>query len=185
MLGLYRRHYFTRYRVLADLIPPNSSILDLCCGPGILYQRYLRHKSVTYTGLDINERFIKRVNKMGSQGLVWDLHDNKPLPRADYVVMQASLYHFLPDPTCVAERMISAAGKSVIIAEPIRNLSAGSSAWLRNLAGRFSDPGTGQQHSRFTAETLDRFFARYTHHRVRSFVVPGGREKVFIMDVTP
>lgn len=184
MLGLYGRHYLTRYRVLAGLIPPYSSVLDLCCGPGILYQRHLRKKSVSYTGLDINERFIKQVNKMGCQGLVWDLHANKPLPRADYVVMQASLYHFLPDPTRIVERMINAASKSVIIAEPIRNLSAGSYAWLRNLAGRFSDPGTGCQHSRFTELTLDRFFAHYTLYSVRSFVIPGGREKVFILDVT-
>ena len=184
MLGLYGRHYFSRYRVLADLIPPDTSILDLCCGPGILYQRYLRHKGVTYTGLDINEQFIKRVNETGSQGLVWDLRDDKPLPRADYVLMQASLYHFLPDPTHIAERMLNAAAKRVIIAEPIRNLSGGKTALLRSLARRLSDPGTGEHQMRFTEQTLDSFFARYSTHNVKTFVVPGGREKVYILDVT-
>jgi len=185
MLSLYGRHYFTRYRVLADLIPPHTSILDLCCGPGILYQRYLRNKGVAYTGLDINQRFIKRVNEMGSHGLVWDLREDKPLPRADYVIMQASLYHFLPDPTSLAERMLNAAGKRVIIAEPIRNLSGGKIPILGTIAKRLSDPGTGQQPMRFTEQTLDSFFSRYSSHNVKTFVVPGGREKVYILDVTP
>lgn len=185
MLILYGRHYFTRYRVLADLIPPHASILDLCCGPGILYQRYLRKKDVTYTGLDINEGFIARVNQMGSHGLVWDLREDKPLPRADYVIMQASLYHFLPDPTSVAERMLKAAVKGVIIAEPIRNWSSGKTPFLGSLAQRFSDPGTGEQQMRFNEQTLDSFFARYSAHNLRTFVVPGGREKVYILDVAP
>lgn len=184
MLGLYGRHYFARYRVLADLIPPQTSVLDLCCGPGILYQRYLRHKDVTYTGLDINEQFIKRVNEMGTKGLVWDLRDDQALPRADYVLMQASLYHFLPDPTRIAQQMLNAAVKRVIIAEPIRNLSAGNTALLRSLASRLTDPGTGQHQMRFTEQTLDSFFARFSSHKVETFVVPGGREKVYILDVT-
>lgn len=184
MFLLYGRHYFTRYRALADLIAPESSVLDLCCGPGILYQRYLRHKGVSYTGLDINEDFIKRVNEMGGQGAVWDLRDDKPLPRSDYVVMQASLYHFLPDPTRITERMINAAAKSVIIAEPIRNLSCNKTRLLRNLAKRFSDTGTGEQ-TRFTEQALDSFVARYSSHRVKTFLIPGGREKVYILDVTP
>ncbi|HKR60662.1 MAG TPA: methyltransferase domain-containing protein [Pyrinomonadaceae bacterium] len=184
MLLLYGRHYFTRYRVLADLIPPQTSVLDLCCGPGILYQRYLRQKGVSYTGLDINERFVKRVNQMDGKGLIWDLRDEKPLPRADYVVMQASLYHFLPDPTRIAERMLSAAAKRVIIAEPIRNLSGHNTRFLRNLAKRFSDTGTGEQ-MRFTEQSLDNFLARYSSKKLQTFLIPGGREKVYVLDVTP
>jgi SAM-dependent methyltransferase len=184
MVLLYGRHYSSRYRVLADLIEPQSSVLDLCCGPGILYQRYLRHKGVSYTGLDINEGFIKRVNEIGGQGFVWNLQDDKPLPRSEYVVMQASLYHFLPDPTRIAERMLNAASKSVIIAEPIRNLACNKTRLLRNLAKRFSDTGTGEQ-MRFTEQALDSFFARYSSRKLQTFLIPGGREKVYILDVTP
>lgn len=183
MLVLYGRHYFSRYRVLADLIPPQSSVLDLCCGPGILYQRYLRHKNVSYVGLDINEGFIKQVNKMGAQGVVWDLRDDSPLPTADYVIMQASLYQFLPDPAPVAERMIRAAAKQVIIAEPIRNLSVHKTRQLRSLAQRLTDPGTGEQRMRFTEQALDTFFARYTSNKLQTLLVPGGREKVYLLDV--
>lgn len=185
MLALYGRHYFTRYRILADLIPSRASILDVCCGPGILYQRYLRNKGVTYTGLDINERFIKTVNEMGSHGLVWDVRQDKPLPQADYVLMQASLYHFLPDATGIAERMLKAALKQVIVAEPIRNLSISKTRLLRNVAKRLTNPGTGAQQLRFTERELDEFFARFSAHKLKSFVIPGRREKVYVLDVKP
>src|SRR6185369_13287964 len=123
MLLLYGRHYPARYRVICDLIPSGSSVLDLCCGPAILYHRYLRAKSVRYTGLDINQKFIDRLIRSGGLGKLWDLRGDEPLPAADYVIMQASLYHFLPDPSTIVNRMLQAAHKRVIIAEPIRNLA--------------------------------------------------------------
>ncbi len=123
MLALYGRHYPARYRAIAELVPAGSRVLDLCCGPGILHDRYLRRKGVEYTGLDVNPRFIARVNRRGGRGLVWDLHEDRPLPEADTVVMQASLYQFLPDAAPVVRRMLRAARQRVIIAEPIRNLS--------------------------------------------------------------
>src|SRR6516165_10754236 len=97
MIGLYGCHYGARYRAIAGLIPGGSSVLELCCGPGILHDRYLRKKGVDYTGLDINPRFIARVCRRGGKGIVRDLHADAPLPPADVVVMQASLYQFLPD----------------------------------------------------------------------------------------
>ena len=65
MLLLYGRHYSSRYRAIAELIPPASNVLDLCCGPAFLYRRYLRAKSVPYTGLDINAKFIEQVARLG------------------------------------------------------------------------------------------------------------------------
>jgi SAM-dependent methyltransferase len=68
MLGLYGRHYGARYRAVADLIPDGASVLDLCCGPGVLFDRHLRARSVDYTGIDVNPRFIARVNRRGGRG---------------------------------------------------------------------------------------------------------------------
>jgi len=97
-----------------------SSVVDLCCGPATLYQRYLRHKNIQYTGLDINSRFVKRLSSWGATGIRWDLRETKPFPPADYLIMQSSLYQFLPDPRPVLNRMLVAARKQVIITEPIR-----------------------------------------------------------------
>jgi SAM-dependent methyltransferase len=123
MMAAYGRHYVERYRAIADLIPAGASVPDVCCGPGILYRRHLRRKSVSYTGFDSNERFVRNVISHGAVGKVKDLCSDDPLPPADYVVMQASIYHFLPNTGPIVSRMVAAARSALIIAEPVRNLS--------------------------------------------------------------
>jgi SAM-dependent methyltransferase len=181
MLVLYGRHYSSRFRAVADLIPEGASVLDLCCGPATLYQRHLRHKAVRYTGLDLNAKFIRQLIHAGGQGRVWDLRGDEPLPAADYVIMQASLYHFLPDPRPMVDRMLQAAGKQVIVAEPIRNLASSNLPLLKRLARRHTDPGSGAAASRFTEELLDQFFAPYGGRVRQAFLIPGGREKVYVL----
>jgi SAM-dependent methyltransferase len=182
MLGLYGRHYGARYRSVADLIPEGASVLDVCCGPGVLFDRYLRARSVDYTGIDVNPRFIARVNRRGGRGVLGDVADERPLPEADAVVMQASLYQFLPDPVPVVRRMLRAARERVILAEPVRNLATSRSPWLRALARRHTDPGLGARPSRFNEASFDAFIAGLGVGVTRSFVIPGGREKVVVLD---
>ena len=181
MLLLYGRHYASRYRAIAELIPDGSSVLDVCCGPAFLYHRYLRSKNVQYTGLDINANFIARLIRRGGSGQVFDLRSDEPLPSADYVIMQASLYHFLPDATPVLDRMIRAARKQVIVAEPIRNLSDSNSKLLAALGHLFTNPGTSEHRLRFTEHTLAEFFGAYAAQVVQSFRIAGDREKVYVL----
>jgi SAM-dependent methyltransferase len=181
MVMLYGRPYSGRYRAIANLIPAQSSVLDLCCGPAVLYRRYLRQKSITYTGLDLSSTFIKGLNQRGAHGQVWDLQKKAALPAADYVIMQASLYQFLPDPQPVVDRMLGAARKQVILAEPVRNITSSKVAPLAFLGRRFTDPGDGQSAHRFTEESLDLFFSRYAPRLSKTFFIPGGREKVFVL----
>jgi SAM-dependent methyltransferase len=181
MMALYGRHYFARYRAVAGLIPAGSSVVDVCCGPATLYHRYLRPKGVRYTGLDLNDRFLRRLKRRGASGQVWDLRTGGPLPRADYVVMQASLYHFLPDPAPVVDRMLAAARARVVLAEPVRNLATSRVPVLAALARRHTDPGSGAAAGRFTEANLDKFFARYAERVREAFLIPGGREKVYVL----
>jgi SAM-dependent methyltransferase len=181
---LYGRYYAQRYIAIEKLIPAGSSVLDLCCGPGVLYTRYLRTKSVSYVGLDINERFIQRLRSQGGTGMVMDLRDNNPLPQADYVIMQASLYHFMSDVSRVVERMLKSAKRQVIIAEPVRNLTSSQNPLLA-LAGRFfTNPGSGDQPHRFTESDLDQLVYGLGVDVVQSFLIPGGREKIYVLNVT-
>jgi SAM-dependent methyltransferase len=182
MLGLYGRHYPARYRALAEMIPANASVLDVCCGPGILFERHLRRKGVDYLGLDINPRFVERVRRRGGGAMLWDLHRDEPLPTADYVTMQASLYQFLPDAAPIVERMCHAARECLIIAEPIRNLADSAWPWLATMAQRSTDPGLGSRPRRFTEATLDDLFRSLRMPLSRSFLIPGGREKVYVLD---
>ncbi|MFD5177613.1 methionine biosynthesis protein MetW [Nocardia sp. NPDC058379] len=185
MRGLYGRHYGARFEAIAALIPDGAEVLDLCCGPATLYTRYLRGKSVRYKGFDINERFVARVVAAGGDGLVWNLREDTALPRADYVVMQASLYHFLPEPDPVVRRMLEAAREQVIIAEPIRNLTTSSNRTLARLSGRFTDAGEGAQAHRFTRDTLDRALARYADRIASTSLIAGGREQLYVLTPDP
>jgi SAM-dependent methyltransferase len=181
MLALYGRHYGSRYRAIAELVPNGSSVLDLCCGPALLYHRYLRPKSVRYTGLDVNAKFIDRLTRRGASGQVRDLRSEEALPEADYVIMQASLYHFLPDPSPVMDRMLRAARRQVIVSEPIRNLSSSDSRLLALVGKLLTDPGVGNHSQRFNEASLDQFFLRYRSLVQQSFLVAGGREKLYIL----
>jgi len=184
MRTLYRRHYATRLRVVADQVRPGASVLELCPGPGALYQRHLRARAGAYTGADVNPAFLRRLQARGADVLAVDLSNAPELPAADVVIMQASLYHFLPDASAIVDRMLAAARERVIIAEPIRNLASSELPLLRVLGKRATDPGTGGEgHAhRFTAVTLDRLMEGYAGLTVSAFTIPGGREKVFVLD---
>src|SRR5262249_7109922 len=157
-----------------------GSVLDVCCGPATLFQRYLKQKGVYYTGLDINPAFIQRLSVRGGIGLVWNIEEDRPLPRKEYVIMQSSLYHFLPDAAPIVERMLAAAEKLVLIAEPIRNVADSQSALLRFLARKLTNPGTGDQPHRFNEARLDDLLQPYRQRGqvVESALIAGGREKL-------
>ena len=179
---LYGRHYRARYRVIADLIPPFASVLELCCGPAILYDKYLREKAVEYRGIDINDRFIRDLARRGIRGDLWDLRDMQAFPGADYIIMQASLYHFLPNASVMIDRMLDAARKQVIIAEPIVNLASAKMPIIAYVARTLTNPGVGSHESRFVEKTLDELAERYGKLLRRSFLAPGGREKIYIFE---
>jgi SAM-dependent methyltransferase len=182
MRVLYGRHYASRCTRIAELIPAGSTVIDLCCGSAVLYHHHLRQKAVDYTGLDISSRFVDALTKRGIRSLVWDLHSDTPLPRADVVIMQAALYHFLPNASRVVDRMLEAASKQVIIAEPIRNLATSNVPIISGIAGRLSGPVVATNPQRFTEETLDRFFMAYAVNVKQSFKIAGGREKVYVLE---
>jgi trans-aconitate methyltransferase len=177
---LYGRHYAERFEAIAGLVPDGAAVVDLCCGPATLYTRYLREKSVDYLGLDINDGYIARLNEAGGRGVVRNLHADTPLPEADFVIMQASLYHFLPEPRPVIDRMLTAARSQVIVAEPVRNMATSDNPVLATLGRRFTNAGDGAQAHRFTEMRLDKLFRDYAPRVVRQSLIAGGREKLYV-----
>jgi SAM-dependent methyltransferase len=178
MLALYRRHRAARLRALAELIPRGAGVVEVCCGPGLLYRRHLRRRGVEYTGLDISPAFVRRLARTGADARLWDLRDPRPLPAADFVVMQGSLYQFLPDARPVVDRMLAAAREAVVVAEPVRNLTHGP---LTGLLARLGDPGTGPTPHRFDERGLHELFAGYGGRVLESFPVAGGRERAYVL----
>lgn len=182
MRVLYGRNYAKRMQVVAEEVPEGASVVELCCGPGTLYRRYLRARNSAYIGLDVNDGFVQGLLADGVDARRVDLgNDAEPLPGADVALIQASLYHFLPHPEPIVERMLAAARDRVIVSEPIRNLSSSGNPLLGRLGRRASEPGAGGGDQRFTEETLDRLMDRYSDRVLRTFLIPGGREKVYVL----
>jgi SAM-dependent methyltransferase len=182
MRGLYGRHYAARMLAVAQQVPAGSSVLELCCGPGTLYLRHLRGRAGSYVGLDVNERFVERLRARGIDARRLDLaRDDEPLPAADVAIMQASLYHFLPDAGQIIERMLASARDRVIVSEPVRNLASSSLPAVGLLGRRAADPGVGGHAQRFTEASLDELMARFGDQVLASFPIPGGREKVYVL----
>jgi SAM-dependent methyltransferase len=177
---LYGRHHADRDRAIAALIPDRASVVDLCCGPGFLYERHLRRKGVDYLGLDINPGFIRRVERLGARAEIRDLRRDEPLPAADFVVMQASLYQFLPEVAPILARMRAAARTSVIVAEPIRNLATGQVPLVSAMARRMANPGPGRCPRRFDQRSLEAALGDPAW-RTHSAPIPGGREQIYVL----
>ncbi|MEA2196537.1 MAG: hypothetical protein QOJ25_588 [Solirubrobacteraceae bacterium] len=182
MRALYGRHYAARMTAVAEQVPAGASVLELCCGPATLYHRYLRARAGSYIGVDVNERFVAALRSRGVDARRIDLSQNgEPLPPTDVAIMQASLYHFLPDASAIIDRMLAAARDRVIVSEPVRNLATSALPIVARIGRRAADPGSGEHADRFTEDTLDELMNRYRERAQAAFLIPGGREKVYVL----
>jgi hypothetical protein len=70
----------------------------------------------------------------------------------------------------------------VIVSEPVRNLSTSGVGLIAALARQRADPGSGAGDRRFDEPSLDALMRRYDGVIEGAFVIPGGRDKVFVLD---
>jgi SAM-dependent methyltransferase len=180
MRVLYGRHYAARDAAVAAHVPDGASVLELCCGPARLYLRELRGRIGSYVALDASATFVERLRRRGVEARRADVA-TAPLPVADVVVMQASLYQFLPDAERMLRRMRAAARRSVIVAEPVRNLASSRLRPLARLGAGGAATAQGAQPQRFDAESLRALMAGFGDAVVFSAPAPGGREHVYVL----
>ena len=181
MAVLYGRYYRARSRSVAALVPSGASVLELCCGPGTLYLEHLRAKGVRYRGLDLNPVFVRALRRRGIDAEVRDVAEPAPLPAADVVLIQASLYHFLPDAGAVVDRMRAAARHTVIVSEPVRNLASSRRGLVARIAARSASPGDREHPARFTEASLGALMARYGDAVRERRSIPGGRDAIYVL----
>ncbi|HVU36853.1 MAG TPA: methionine biosynthesis protein MetW [Opitutales bacterium] len=180
MRMLYGEHFAARYEDIAKLIPEGSRVVDVCMGDGRLYRDYLQAKGVDYLGLDINESFVRHAQKHGVPARVFDMNAD-PLPPADFVVMQGSLYHFIPNEREILEKLLAAARKTLIISEPIKNLSSSPNRLVAWVARKASTTKGGKAEKRFHYKSLRTLFANYGELR-EILPVAGERELAGIFE---
>jgi SAM-dependent methyltransferase len=178
---LYGRYYTARDTAVAALVPVGSSVLELCCGPARLYLRELRSRTSSYVGIDANTGFVERLAKRGVDARVGDVA-SADLQRADVVLMQASLYHFLPDAQPMLERMRAVADERVIVSEPVRNLAASGNPLVAWIGSRGTATAAGEHEQRFDEASLDTLMGGFGDAVRSARLIPGGREKVYVLD---
>ena len=179
---IYRKNFDARYEAIAKYVPECASIIDVGCGDCYLYHRYLKSKNVNYLGLDINPLFVSNITKKGFKTMLFDI-TNEPLPKAEYVIMQASLYQFIPHEEKILDKLFASATKRVILSEPVRNLSDSMNPIISFIAKRSANPGTGHTMRRINEDTLMRLFNIYKKQLKTFFKIRGEREIVGIFDV--
>jgi SAM-dependent methyltransferase len=178
---LYGRYFSARYAAIAAEVPAGSNVVDVCAGDGYLYLNYLRAKRVQYQALDISPRLVQWMQQHGMQARQFDVWQDA-LPAADFVIMQASLYQFLPNAAPVIEKLLRAARQCVIITEPVRNMASSNNPVLRLIGKRLTQPeaGGGVYHAqRFNQISLMALFQQFPAFE-RWCELPGGREMMGI-----
>jgi hypothetical protein len=181
---LYGRHFEDRYQALANEIPDGAHIIDLCCGDCYIYTHYLRRKQVDYLGLDLAPRFIQSARSRGTLARQFDVW-NDPIPIADIVMMQASLYQFIPHADQILGRMLASARQKVLIAEPVKNLSSSNNPLLAFIGRLGTRPGAKAEAyagKRFVQQSLTGLF-NATGMLEKMFFIPGEREMIGVFSV--
>ncbi|MEH2158043.1 methionine biosynthesis protein MetW [Nostoc sp.] len=174
---IYRNGFHNRYESIASLIPENSTVLKACCGDCYLYKHYLLPKNVKYTGLDINRSFISSAKKSGINVRYNNLLSSDYIPEAEYTIIQASMYHFLPNNVdFIYKKLFNATKKEIIIVEPIKNFSTSSNCIIKLISRYLANPGTGHATQRFTVTTFEEFCYRYSGNLKNLFKIANGRE---------
>ena len=152
MRGLYGSQMDERYRIVDRWIPDGARVVELCCGCGYLYERYLRQRGIDYFGIDLLPAMTRRLRKLGARVVQGDVLSAE-LPPADYTIMLGSLYHFHPVEARVIRRM-AAHGRGLIL-EPISNFSQSTNPLIRLLARWASFIGGTNSSFRLTSARLD------------------------------
>lgn len=173
---LYGNFFEARYRAIADLIPDGSSVVEACAGDGYLYRHYLKAKRIDYTGLDINPAFLSSARSRHIPFIYCDLAEDA-VPPADYIVIHASLYQFIPQEHEILRKLLRSANQALIVAEPVRNLADSSNRLISYLAKHSADPGERHTARRFNRDTLLACFKAYPEFQELK-EIDGGRELI-------
>jgi hypothetical protein len=182
---LFNRHFVERYRAISDRIPAGAEVVDVCAGDCYLYRRFLKEKHVRYIGLDLSSPFVKWACGRGIRALQFDLWKNE-IPEADYVVMQSSLYQFIPREKWVIAKLLKAARKTAVVSEPVRNLSSSNIRWVADLSRILTRPMGGASSyrgQRFNPSSLSELFHSFPEFQ-KSCLIPGGREMLGIFQTS-
>jgi len=106
-----------RYRIIAELIEPGSSVLDVGCGDGWLLEHLIQTRNVTGFGIDISPEAVRMARKRGVPAEVGDVLTWQPDKEYEYVILSEVLEH-LPNPEEVINKVRCCFRQAIIASIP-------------------------------------------------------------------
>jgi len=180
MRMLYGSFYKTRYTHLEKLIPDNCKLLELCMGDLYFYENYLKKKNIQYSCVDVNPVFVKAAKAKNIDVRSLDILKEE-IPSSDYILIQGSLYHCIPDQAAFVKKLLNSANKQVIISESTRNISNSGNGLVSVLGTFFSKAKAGQSKIKFTKQMLKETFSGFEKNIVQWIEPPDSQETVIVL----
>lgn len=175
---LFGKDYPKRYEAIARNIEEGSKVVDVCCGNAEL-SRFLKEKNIEYLGVDINIHFVLYNIRKGIRMCLTDITKDD-IPKADYIILQGSLYQF-HKPEEIVEKLYYAASKSFIISESIHNLADNyiiKKTPLKKIIPLFVGTKSDKENYRFDETTLKKLLQKY---KPRYSIINGRRDLIAII----
>ena len=109
----------SEFKVIADLLPNNSKVLDVGCGDGSLMDLLVKDKNIEARGLELDQRNVQKCIVKGLPVIQGDAETELyqfPPQSFDYVILSQTLQAFYK-PDKVLKELLRI-GKSVIVSIP-------------------------------------------------------------------
>ncbi|PIN75605.1 hypothetical protein COV18_02045 [Candidatus Woesearchaeota archaeon CG10_big_fil_rev_8_21_14_0_10_37_12] len=159
--GRYYSKEWLRYMIKKAKVSEGSTVLDIGCGTGILYE-VLREEGLDckYIGADLSPEMIS-VGKKRYPSIDLRIMDSEKLDfpdkSVDFIFMKAVLHH-LPNPVKALSEMKRVAKKTVIVSEPLNNILTELPRYLlKKLTNHFDE-----DHTHFSSKEMKNMLAK-TH----------------------
>ncbi len=107
------------YDIVSQFITPNSTVLDLGCGEGVLLKKLVDTKNVNGIGIEINQNKVVKALEKGLQIIQSNIDDGLDSFEAsswDFIILNQTLQSTIK-PDFVIEEMLRV-GKKIIVSFP-------------------------------------------------------------------
>ncbi len=157
MRAIYGREYKERYRIIAREAG-NMEVLDLCCGDCKLSE-YV----VGYKGIDLNDNFVRSARMRGINAIKMDIM-KEGISKAECIVMQDSLYQFIPNHEKIIKKILKSS-KKAIISEAGISLGQSRNPIISIIAKKLTN--TSKHHpQRFTKKQLYSIYKKFNAKKI-------------------
>jgi len=122
-----------RYQIMAEVIEPSSTVLDIGCGEGLLLEYLTETRGISGCGVDIAPEAVKLARARGVEAEVADILHWEIKQEYDYIILSEVLEH-LANPEEVIAKVRERFRKALLVSVP--NIGYYKHR-LRLLLGRF------------------------------------------------